>query len=196
MSSRTDVTKRRLYESAIELIGAKGYEATSISEIVEHAGVAKGTVYYHFTGKAELVEAMIRDQTGGLVEVFQAIEAEHRDDPQRAIEELVGALLSFLTEQDAYSKMLISELWRTDRPWYESLVQMRHDLVNTVCRVVKRGVETGAFRPDIDPDFAGYALFGMTTFCALDRLTHEPHRAFDDLQQQILATSWAALRVC
>jgi hypothetical protein len=68
--------------------------------------------------------------------------------------------------------------------------------VNVICRVVRVGVDRGEFRSSIDPDFAGYALFGMTTFCAIDGLTHDTHRPFEDLQQQILNATWATLRVC
>ncbi len=196
MSTRTAITKRRLYDAAIELIGERGYDNTSVDDIVEAAGMAKGTVYYHFTGKAELFESLIRERMGSLVERFREIEVAHSDDPQAAIAELVRVLLEFLSAETAYSRLMVTELWRTDRPWYPTLLHMRTELVNTMCRVVKSGIEKNVFRSDIDPDFGGYALFGMTTFCMLDASTHEPHRTYEDLLEQILSATWAALRVC
>lgn len=196
MASRTDATRRKLYDAAIELIGHGGYEDTSVDDIVEKAGTAKGTVYYHFTGKAELVEAMLRDRTDALIERFHAIEEATVDDPQTGILELVRAQIEFLTEQEAFTKLLIAELWRTDRPWHPVLNAARNELVSTICREVRRGVEKGVFRTDVDPDFGGYALFGTTTFVALDAMTHHPDQDSDELIDQITRLAWSALRIC
>jgi len=196
MTQRNAATKRRLFDAAVELLGQRGYEDTSVDDIVEKAGMAKGTVYYHFAGKAELVDAVIRDRSAALLEEFRAIERENVNDPTRAIGLLVGSLLDFLSQETAYSRLLLNEMWRTDRPWYKTLMLTRHEIVDTICRVVRSGIEKGEFRNDVDPDFAGYALFGMTSFCAIDGVTHDPHRSFDDLQEQILSAAMAALRVC
>ena len=47
-------TKRRIFETAIDLFARKGYEATSIDEITAVVGVAKGTLYYHFKSKDDI----------------------------------------------------------------------------------------------------------------------------------------------
>ncbi len=196
MTPRNEATKRRLFDATVELVGVRGYENTSIDDIVERAGLAKGTVYYHFTGKAELMDAVIKDHSSWLTETFKAIEDACSDEPQEAIERLVGALLEFLTKESAYSRLLMSEVWRDDRPWYETLSRTRHESVDTICRVVRSGVDRGEFRADVDPDFAGYALYGMTAFCAVDRLTHDSGRSYEDLHRQIVKTAGAMLRVC
>jgi len=54
-------TIERLYQAAIDLIGEQGYAGTTVDEIVARAGVAKGTVYYHFKSKADLVSALLED---------------------------------------------------------------------------------------------------------------------------------------
>lgn len=51
--------KRELLEIAYRLIISKGYEETSIDEIIAEAQIAKGTFYYHFKSKAEMLEALI-----------------------------------------------------------------------------------------------------------------------------------------
>jgi AcrR family transcriptional regulator len=196
MTERNAATRRRLFDAAVELIGTRGYDDTSVDDIVEQAGMAKGTVYYHFAGKAELVDAVIRDRSNDLLSEFARIEQQHPHDPSEAITLLVGALLRFLMREPAYSRLLLSEMWRDDRPWYSTLKDTRRDAVNSICRVVHSGVESGEFRTDIDPEFAGYALFGMTTFCAIDGLAHDSHRPFEDLEKQILGIAWAALREC
>ena len=46
-------TKRKIFETSMKLFAEKGYDATSIEEITATVGVAKGTLYYHFSSKEE-----------------------------------------------------------------------------------------------------------------------------------------------
>ena len=57
---RRQATKAKLYEAAVTLIAEQGFSATTVDEIAERAGVAKGTVYYNFASKAELFEELLR----------------------------------------------------------------------------------------------------------------------------------------
>jgi len=193
VSVRTRITKRRLYEAAAEIIGTRGFDDTTVDDIVEKAGMAKGTVYYHFASKSELVQALITELSAELIRDFGEIEQRLSDDPYNALLELMRAQLCYLTDNPAFSRLLTAELWRTDRPWHEALMTARKALVDTICRVVKKGIERGTFQKAIDPDFAGYALFGLTTYVALDRLAHEPDRPYDDLVAQMEAVVKAAV---
>ena len=130
MSTRSDATKKRLFDAAMELIGERGFTDASVDEIVERAGVAKGTVYYHFAGKAELVEALIADRFAPLAAAFRAAAASNADDPRAAIEAIVRAELEFLSEHSSFSKLLLTEMWREDRVWRETLVLARKRAVH------------------------------------------------------------------
>jgi len=194
MSTRSDATKKRLFDAAMELIGEKGFTEASVDEIVERAGVAKGTVYYHFTGKAELVEALIADRLKPLVAQFNAAAELHRDNPRDAIEALVRAELEFLSEQNSFSKLLLTEMWREDRVWRETLVLLRRELMTVIRDVIVQGVASGEFRDDVDPDFGASALFGMTATVALDWLAFEPTKPLEEILGQITTVSFNAIR--
>jgi AcrR family transcriptional regulator len=53
-----DVTRAALLAAARDLFGAQGYAATSTEEVVAAAGVTKGALYHHFTGKEDLFRAV------------------------------------------------------------------------------------------------------------------------------------------
>ena len=53
-------TRERLLRAAEELIEAGGYGAASVLAIAERAGVASGTLYRHFSSKAELFVELFR----------------------------------------------------------------------------------------------------------------------------------------
>ena len=50
--------KDRIVEAAYELFGEKGYDRTSVAEIIEKAGASKGGFYHHFKSKEEILETI------------------------------------------------------------------------------------------------------------------------------------------
>ena len=54
-------TKRKIFETSLKLFAEKGYDATSIEDITATVGVAKGTLYYHFTSKEEIFDFLIEE---------------------------------------------------------------------------------------------------------------------------------------
>lgn len=52
--------RRRMIESAVTLLAKRGLQATALSDVIEHSGAPRGSIYHHFPGgKDELVDAAI-----------------------------------------------------------------------------------------------------------------------------------------
>ncbi|MBR6478494.1 MAG: TetR/AcrR family transcriptional regulator [Lachnospiraceae bacterium] len=51
--------KKEILDAAEELFIARGYDETSTSDILEKVGIARGTLYYHFKSKEEILDALI-----------------------------------------------------------------------------------------------------------------------------------------
>lgn len=56
-----EVRRREILVTARELFVTKGYEQTSINDILKIVDIAKGTFYYYFASKEEVLEAIILD---------------------------------------------------------------------------------------------------------------------------------------
>jgi AcrR family transcriptional regulator len=56
-----EATREALLAAARELFGTRGYAETSLEAIAEAAGVTKGALYHHFTGKAQLFQLVFED---------------------------------------------------------------------------------------------------------------------------------------
>ena len=54
-------TKRKIFEASMKLFAEKGYDATSVEDITATVGVAKGTLYYHFSSKEEIFNFLIEE---------------------------------------------------------------------------------------------------------------------------------------
>ena len=63
-AARAQATRRALLDSARSLFGEQGYAATSVDEVVRHAGVTKGAMYHHFDDKDDLFRAVLEEVKG------------------------------------------------------------------------------------------------------------------------------------
>jgi AcrR family transcriptional regulator len=69
---QAEATRDLLVAIARERFTAQGYGATSIEDIVQRAGVAKGALYHHFSGKDALFRAVYEAVLGGVVSAVMA----------------------------------------------------------------------------------------------------------------------------
>src|SRR5690349_25098477 len=63
---RTEQTRARLMDAALELFLERGYDEPSINEITKRADLGAGTYYLHFKDKRGLYEALVRRDLGVL----------------------------------------------------------------------------------------------------------------------------------
>jgi AcrR family transcriptional regulator len=85
-------TRDRLVEAGREAFGTRGYEATSIAEILDTAGVAKGALYHHFETKAALFDAVL-DRVVQEIAEAAADRARRAPDPAASLKAGCGAWL-------------------------------------------------------------------------------------------------------
>jgi AcrR family transcriptional regulator len=70
---QTRETKRRLISAAIGLLGEVGWRRTTVEQIVERAGVAKGTFFVHFKTKEAIVLALVQAQISAATAAREAV---------------------------------------------------------------------------------------------------------------------------
>ena len=71
-----DERRSELIACAQRLFCAKGYENTSVRDIVDEVGVAKGTFYYYFHSKQAILEALVAELSAQLLVLYEAIVAD------------------------------------------------------------------------------------------------------------------------
>jgi AcrR family transcriptional regulator len=178
-------TKQRLYEAAVELIAEQGFSATTVDDIALRAKVAKGTVYYNFASKTALFEELLRHGIGLLTEAFR--EAVAGLPPREAVAALVRTQLEYIRRYRAFAQLLLSEMWRTNREWQQTLILLREQAIGVIAETVQAGVDSGDLPKDLDVRVASSALFGVGLVVAVDWLVFQPERPIEDVEESLLA---------
>jgi AcrR family transcriptional regulator len=181
---RTD-TRQRLYEAAVSLIAEQGFSATTVDDIALRAKVAKGTVYYNFKSKNDLFEELLRHGIGLLTDDFRA--AVDGLPPREAVAALVRAQLDYIRRYRAFAQLLLSEMWRTNREWQQTLILLREQAIGVIAETVQAGVDSGDLPAGLDVRVASSALFGVGLVVAVDWLVFMPERSIEDVQESLLA---------
>ncbi|WP_067272637.1 TetR/AcrR family transcriptional regulator [Streptomyces jeddahensis] len=182
--TRRQATRQKLYEAAVSLIAEQGFSATTVDEIAERAGVAKGTVYYNFASKSVLFEELLRHGVGLLTASLRESAdktAQGGGSKVDALDAMVRAGLVFIDRYPAFTQLYVAELWRTNRAWQSTLMVLRQEAVAVVERVLRDGVDSGELSEEIDVPLTAAALFGMVLVAALDWKAFQPARSLDDV---------------
>ncbi len=176
--ARRQGTRELIMVAATELFAARGVTSTSIEDIAEAAGIAKGSIYYNFDSKAGLVEAiMARSSELTVAALARAAAGRTGTQLQAAV---VTELLALLREHPATARVMVTELFRTERSWRESIQNWRalvlapliEDLESLevtpgrarlraaaiVGATLTTGLEWLVFHPELDEDTVNAAL--------------------------------------
>lgn len=187
-------TRAKLFDAAETLIGQQGLHATTVEQIVELAGVAKGTVYYHFKGKNELFQALLVE---GLNRLAGAVrdQVEAASGPVAALEGVVRAEVENIAKYEAFARLMMSQLWQADSLWGEEALSILHDeIIATIQRVVKEGQSRGDFREDLDASMAAPVIFGMVATAVLGMARKGSSPVSEESSRQLLVMALGTVR--
>ncbi|MCC9206101.1 TetR/AcrR family transcriptional regulator [Arthrobacter sp. zg-Y769] len=184
---RESGTKRAILDAALELAAANGISGTTMDDVAERAGVAKGSLYYNFSSKDKLFEKLLLEGVGGLAGCLRS--ARSGLDGWDAIESMVRALLELLSENRALARLMAAEILRTDRSWQHSLNLLRQEALTEFVEPVRQagGAASGLSGGGSDGlTLIAGSVFGATLMGALDWLVFDPDRSVEDVAAAVL----------
>ena len=106
-------TKRKIFDASMKLFAEKGYDATSVEEITGAVGVAKGTLYYHFSSKEEIFNFLVEEGTKLILNNMEikTRNLENSVDKLRAISILQ---IRVLKKYENLITIILSQIYGTD----------------------------------------------------------------------------------
>ncbi|MFD5124984.1 TetR/AcrR family transcriptional regulator [Streptomyces sp. NPDC058385] len=86
-------SRERLLQATVELVGERGYDATTLGDIADRAGSARGLVSYYFPGKRQLLQSAVHRLMHRTLEAALEREPHTEDGPERlarAVDAILG----------------------------------------------------------------------------------------------------------
>ncbi|MEV3860827.1 helix-turn-helix domain-containing protein [Streptomyces sp. NPDC050095] len=91
-------SRERLLQATLELVGERGYDATTLGDIADRAGSARGLVSYYFPGKRQLLQSAVHRLMNRTLE--EGLEREPRtDDGDERLARAIDAILRLARDQ-------------------------------------------------------------------------------------------------
>ena len=134
-------TKRKIFETSMKLFAEKGYDATSIEEITSVVGVAKGTLYYHFSSKEEIFEFLVEEGVKLLKNSIE-IKTEGLDNSLDKIRAIVLIEIKVLVKYENFMTMVLSEIWGTSAR-AKICQKYMFEYIEMVQEIVEQGIKKG-----------------------------------------------------
>ena len=66
MSAKESKTRTRILAAALEVFASRGFEAASLREITDKAGVNVAAIHYHFGSREELIQSLMQSVSAPL----------------------------------------------------------------------------------------------------------------------------------
>lgn len=160
-------TKRRIFTTAIKLFAQNGYESTGIEEITAVAGVAKGSLYYHFETKEELFDLLLEE---GRKLLYNSIEIKFRSC-NNALDKLKAIIMiqikSLIKYEDFVTVLINNTLGNNTRS--KKSQKALDEYMGKIQEVIQEGIDEGIFY-DGDTEGIAYGIFGVNFSSLLYRL--------------------------
>ncbi len=140
-----DAAERRneILDAANELFGKKGFDGTSTNDILEKVGIARGTLYYHFKSKEDIMDALIERYNMEILEGARKI-ASDRSIPvnQRFLRVILALNISSGNEKE-----IIEHIHKPQNALMHQKIQ--RVIINSVtpilADIIRDGIEQGIF---------------------------------------------------
>ncbi|MGO2069476.1 TetR/AcrR family transcriptional regulator [Glutamicibacter arilaitensis] len=109
---RATDSKEKLFEAAMKLLGSRSPESVSVDEIAAAAGVSKGTVYYNFGSKNELVSQIL--SYGAHKLMGELARAASGEDPYLALRQMLEFSMDFVANYPSFAHLWMQEQLNAD----------------------------------------------------------------------------------
>ena len=187
---KSEKTKQKIMESTIEIVGKKGYAATSTREIAESAGISEATIFKYYNSKNQLLESIVSNVIDDFYKysineaIPEVLSDSEEKNSQQMLNELITERLSFFNENYQAIQVILQEMMIN-----ESIREIFNKKIWTEIKsisnnIFEKGKEENQIR-DIDSFHLRKALFGMIFYTAsFEKLLDTENESNYDIEEE------------
>lgn len=140
--------QRQILFSAERVFSKKGFHDASISDVIKHAGIARGTFYLYFKSKRDVFDNLLNFLLKELdIRIKPVDMAEGNPPPLQQVKDNIRRVLELLLSEPELSKILLHQSTGLDKRSSEAVQSFYDRILRMIERALKLGIQTGLVRP-------------------------------------------------
>lgn len=156
--------KDKLTKQSILLFEKKGFSQTSIQDIVNAMEVTKGTFYYYFTSKEQLLMDIHNDYITNLLErQYRIVNDEHLSQKE-ILKRIIRLLITDIADKGPSARVFFREIRHLANENIENIKQKRNQFRLNIEKVIEEGSKQGEFREGLRADILAFGILGVTNW--------------------------------
>ena len=151
-------TREKIIKHALKIFAQKGYFRTTVDDIAQATGVAKGTLYLYFKDKANLYVATIDEHFSRGLDALSTIDAREIT-PTEKMEAVAVNFIDYIknlkTSHMLFTFENINIEGKTLKNIHSTIEPKIQMMINIIGNIINQGIEKNEFR-DVDPKVAAF----------------------------------------
>ena len=185
-----EATRQKLLRAALELYTTGGFRDTTTPTIAAHAGVAEGTIYRHFSGKEDLLNAVYRAAQRWALGVIMEAEGDHGAPAPERLQRIGRRLLEAAEHDPAGARMVLQ--FRDERYLDDRSREAAREVRTALQQVVAAGKSDGLVRSG--PADLWVAVWLAVVSFAVERVCTKEWTPDHPQAAQAVEAAWHAIR--
>jgi AcrR family transcriptional regulator len=187
----TEFRCAEILRAARTVFASKGYQAATIDEIADFAGIAKGTVYCYFPSKSELFIGTLR---GGMQELYELTSANMRaaKTARAKIRAFIRTRLEYCDLNREFFHIYFTEFSRValqPSPVREEIQDVYHKQADVLESVILEGIRTGEIRT-VPARRAAYLIYEATRSAIAHRIQGWDTAPIEESEEMLFDLIW------
>jgi AcrR family transcriptional regulator len=177
-------TEHKILQTAIELFASKGFHATSVREIVEHAGLTKPALYYYFKNKEQLAKKVLESAFSELLAQIEKNTAP-KTNLKDKLKAVVMAHFNFVERYPSHAKFVYRVFFGPETgPMRDMLEQNIRRPLEGIINIMRTHTKAGELRLPIE--IAATVFCGMFNIFEMAFFTQNPPALKQQLADSIV----------
>lgn len=156
--------KQKIMEASILLFDENGFKSTSIKDIVDYIGVTKGTFYYYFPSKEELLRDIHVQYIDDLLTKQEKILTNSKINFTKKLFEIVYMLLKNIKVNKRSARIFIREIRHLSQTNHEIIRVKRNIFRDNIQQLLEDGMKNGEMKKECRADILTLGILGMTNW--------------------------------
>lgn len=140
-------------------IAENGYHQTQVSKIAKQAGIADGTIYLYFKNKEDILISLFQEKMANFIEKIKEVIAGKQTAAEK-IFMMIENHFRILSQNPKLAVVTQLELRQSNQELRRRINNVLKEYLDFIEQILREGVESGEFAPDLDTRLARQMLFG------------------------------------